>query len=187
MKRKSRKVERRIFKRLKIPIPLSMRFLGTTKHPQPINSKTSNVSVEGLSVKLHVILKNGSLLIQEGEEPIKLIPFLVLNEKMVGLDMKIPPEGENIGAIGRVIWYDFGSRRASYYFCAGIFLEKMGVKDRKKWEEFVKNNEVNHHNPKREFSMNQQACPKCGWVSGEKQYICPYCWAKLRESEDGEN
>jgi hypothetical protein len=110
MKRKSRKVERRIFKRLKIPIPLSMRLLGTTKHPQPINSKTSNVSVEGLSVKLHVILKNGSLLIQEGEEPIKLIPFLVLNEKMVGLDMKIPPEGENIGAIGRVIWYDFGSR-----------------------------------------------------------------------------
>ena len=143
MKRKGRKVERRIFKRLKIPIPLSMRLLGTTKHPQPINSKTSNVSVEGLSVKLHVILKNGSLLIQEGEEPIKLIPFLVLNEKMVGLDMKIPPEGENIGAIGRVIWCDFGSRGASYYFCVGIFLERMKVEDRIKWEEFIKNIGVN--------------------------------------------
>ena len=143
MKRKSRKVERRIVKRLKAPIPLSMRLLGTTKYPQAINTKTRNVSLEGLSVKLHVMLKNGSLLIQEGEEPVKLIPFLVLNEKMVELDMKIPPEGENIEAIGRVIWYDFGSRGASYYFCVGIFLEKMEVEDRRKWEEFIKNIGVN--------------------------------------------
>jgi hypothetical protein len=100
--------------------------------------KIRNVSFEGLSIELRVVLKNGSLLIKEGEEPIKLIPFLVLNEKMVELDMKIPPEGENIGAIGKVIWYDFGSRRASYYFCAGIFLEEMKVEDRIKWEEFIK-------------------------------------------------
>jgi len=143
MKRKRRKVERRIFKRLKIPIPLSIRLLGATKYPQPINAKTRNVSPEGLSIELQVILKNGSLLIQEGEEPIKVIPFLVLNEKMLELDIKIPPEGENIGAIGRVIWYDFGSRGASYYFCVGIFLEKMEVEDRRKWEEFIKNIEAN--------------------------------------------
>jgi len=144
MKRKSRKVERRIFKRLKTSIPLSMRLLGTTKYPRPFIGKTRNVSLEGLSIELKVILKNGSLLIQEGEEPIKLIPFLVLNEKMVGLDMKIPPEGENIGAIGRVIWYDFGPRRASYYFCVGIFLENIELEDRQKWEEFIKSIEVNH-------------------------------------------
>ena len=24
--------------------------------------------------------------------------------------------------------------------------------------------------------MNQKACPKCGLVSEEKQYICPYCF-----------
>jgi len=139
MKRKRRKVERRIFKRLKTPIPLSMHLLGTTKYPAPINAKTKNVSLEGLSIQLQVILKNGSLLIQEGEEPIKLIPFLVLNQKAVELDIEIPPKGEKTRAIGRVIWYDFGSRRGSYYFRAGIFLEKMGVKDRKKWEEYVKN------------------------------------------------
>jgi hypothetical protein len=139
MKRKSRKVERRIFKRLKTPIPLSMRFLGTTKYPEPINTKTRNVSLEGLSIELRVVLKNGSLIIKEGEEPIKLIPFLVLNEKMVGLDMRIPPEGENIEAIARVIWYDFGSKGASYYFWAGIFLEKMEAEDRKKWEKFIRN------------------------------------------------
>jgi len=130
MKRKRRKVERRTFKRLKIPVPLCMRLLGTTKYPQRIKTETRDVSLEGLSIELRVILKNGSLLIQQGEEPIKLIPFLVLNEKMVELDIEIPPEGESIGAIGRVIWYDFGSRRASYYFCVGIFLENMELEDR---------------------------------------------------------
>jgi len=113
--------------------------LGTIKSPQPFNAKTRNVSLEGLSIELPVILKNGSLLIQEGEEPIKLIPFLVLNQKAVELDIEIPPKGEKTRAIGRVIWYDFASRRGSYYFRTGIFLEKMGVKERKKWEEYVKN------------------------------------------------
>jgi len=143
MKRKSRKIERRTFKRLKIPIPISIRLLGTTKYPQPINVEIRNVSLEGLSIELQVILKNGSLLIQEAEEPIKLIPFLVLNEKAVELDMKIPPTGERIRAMGRVIWYDFGSRGASYYFWAGTFLEKMDVEDRKKWEEFIRNIDAN--------------------------------------------
>jgi len=138
-----RTVERRIFKRLKAPIPLSIRLLGTTEYPQPINTTTRNVSLEGLSVELNAMLKDGSLIIQEGEKPVKLIPFLVLNEKMVELDMKIPPEGENIGAMGRVIWYDFGSKRASYYFCVGIFLEEMEVEDRRKWQEFIKNIGVN--------------------------------------------
>ncbi len=143
MKRKRRLVERRTFKRLKIPVPLCMRLLGTTKYPQRIRTETRDVSLEGLSIELKVILKNGSLLIQDGEEPIKLIPFLVLNQKTVELDIEIPPKGEKTRAVGRVIWYDFGSRRASYYFRAGIFLEKMVVEDRKEWEEFIKNIGVN--------------------------------------------
>ncbi len=64
------------------------------------------------------------------KKPIKVIPFLVLNEKMVELETVLPPKGRRIRAIGKVLWYDFGSRRTSYYFRAGIFLEKMGVGDR---------------------------------------------------------
>ena len=143
MKSKRRKVECGTFKKLKIPISLSIRLLGTTEYSPPINAEAKNVSPGGLSIELRVILKNGSLFFQEGEEPIKLIPFLVLNEKVVELDIKIPPKDERIKVKGRVIWYDFGSRGASYYFYAGIIPEKMGVRDRKKWKEFVKNIEVN--------------------------------------------
>lgn len=139
MNRKSRPVKRRRFKRLKTSIPLNIRLLGTTKYPQPINAETRDVSLEGLSIELHTIFKNGSLLIQEGQGSVKLIPFLVLNEKMVELEIKVPPMGERIRAIARVIWYDFGSKGASYYFWAGTFLEKMEAEDRKKWEKFIKN------------------------------------------------
>jgi len=139
MNRKSRPVKRRRFKRLKTSIPLNIRLLGTTKYPQPINAETRDVSLEGLSIELHTIFKNGSLFIQEGQGSVKLIPFLVLNEKMVELEIKVPPMGERIRAIARVIWYDFGSKGASYYFRAGIFLEKMEAEDRKKWEKFIKN------------------------------------------------
>jgi hypothetical protein len=131
--------KRRKFHRLLIPVPLTIRLLGIAKHPCPINVETRDVSREGLLIELEVRLKNGSLLIQEGEETIKLIPFLVLNEKLVELDMKIPPRGEKVRAIGRVRWYDFGSREKSYYFRTGIFMEEMEIEDRKRWEDFIKN------------------------------------------------
>lgn len=125
----------RKFHRLSTSIPLTIRLLGIAKHPHPFNAETRNVSRKGLSVELEVRLKNGSLLIQQAEETIKLIPFLLLSERLVELDIKIPPRGERVRATGRVKWYDFGSREESYYFTAGIFLEK--IEDKKRWDDFI--------------------------------------------------
>ncbi|MBW2038752.1 MAG: PilZ domain-containing protein [Deltaproteobacteria bacterium] len=121
-------VKRRKFERLEVPIPLSMRLLGVFGYPPPANAETRNISLEGLSIEL-----------QEGEESLNLIPYLVLDKKGVELDIEIPPKGERIRAIGRVIWYDFGSRETLYYFRVGVFLEEMEIEDRKKWESFVRN------------------------------------------------
>ena len=126
----------RKFRRLSTSIPLTVKLLGITKPPHAINAETGNVSRRGLSIELEVKLKNGSLLVQQGEEAIKLIPFLVLGEKLMELDIKMPPKGERVRATGRVRWYDFGSREKSYYFRAGILLEK--IEDRKKWEDFIR-------------------------------------------------
>ena len=138
MKRKSREIEHRQFKRLETSVPLRVKLLGLFGSPPPIRTETRDVSLDGLSIELVVTLENGSLLIQE-KEPIKLIPYLVLNEKMVELEITIPPHGEELRAKGRIIWYDFGSRESSFYLTAGIFLEEMPVEERKKWENFVKN------------------------------------------------
>jgi hypothetical protein len=132
-------IKRRKFHRLLIPVPLTIKLLGIARRSYPINAETTNVSREGLLIELEVRLKNGSLLIQQGEETIKLIPFLVLNEKLVELEIEIPSKGERVRAIGRVRWYDFGSREETYYFRAGIFLEEMETEDRKRWEDFIKN------------------------------------------------
>jgi len=85
-------VDRRKFRRLETPISLVIKLLGTPKHPQPINAETTNISREGLLIELQAMLRNGSLLIQEREETIKLIPFLILNKKMVELDIEIKSE-----------------------------------------------------------------------------------------------
>lgn len=137
MKRRRRDIERREFKRLEISIPLCLKLLGISGSPASINTEIMNISPEGIMIELNVTLKDGSLLVREGEECIKLIPYLVLSKKLVELEMTIPQKVEKIKAAGRIIWYDLGSMESSYYFQAGIVLEEMEDQDRKVWEEFV--------------------------------------------------
>ena len=120
--------ERRKLERFEMSISLSVRLLGVFIRPLTVNVRSRDISLEGLSIEL-----------QEADESLNLIPHLVLDQKEVALDMKIPPKAERIRAIGRVMWYDSGSRGASYYFRAGLLLEEMEAEDRKKWEDFVRN------------------------------------------------
>jgi len=132
-------IERRKFERLQTQIPLTMNLLGTATYLQPIHAEIRDVSLEGLSIELQVMLKEGSVLIPQSNEPIKLFPFLVLNKKLVELDIKIPEQDKSIKATGRVVWYDFGAKEKSFYFKAGISLEKMRVEDGEMWVTFIKN------------------------------------------------
>jgi hypothetical protein len=132
---------RRRSKRLEIAVPVRIRLLGTGKHPPTIEIVTKNISPLGISIELQVNLTNGVFFIQEGEKPVNLIPYLVLENKEVELEVSLPPHEKKVRARGRVIWYDFGSGEVSYYFRAGIlfFLKQMDPEERKTWEEFVRN------------------------------------------------
>jgi hypothetical protein len=134
-------LNRRKSKRLEIAVPLRIRLLGAGKNPQTIEIVTKNISPVGISIELQVNLTNGVLFIQEGEKPINLIPYLVLENKDVELEITLPPYEKKVRTKGRVIWYDFGSGEVSYYFKAGIlfFLKQMETEERKTWEEFVSN------------------------------------------------
>lgn len=131
-------VNRRKSKRSEMPIPVRIKLVGISKRPPTIETVTRNISPVGISMELQVSLTNGVFLIQEGEKPINLIPYLVLEDKEVVLEITLPPHEEKIRARGRIIWYDFGSREASDYFGAGIFLKEMEVEDRKRWKEFAR-------------------------------------------------
>jgi hypothetical protein len=130
--------KRRKFHRLSIPVPLTIKLLGIGIPSWPIHVESRDVSRDGLSIELGVELKEGRLIVQQGEEPIKLIPFIVLNEKLVELEIEIPPRRERVRAKGMIRWYDFGSRDESYFFRAGIFMKEMEIEDRKRWEDFIK-------------------------------------------------
>jgi hypothetical protein len=118
-------------------------LLGMRRPPPTIETTTINVSSLGFSMQLQVNLFNGSLYIHEGEKPINLIPYLVLEEKEVSLELALPPHDEKIIGKGKVIWYDFGTQEDSYFFTAGILLEDIGSKDRKRWERFVRDTALN--------------------------------------------
>ena len=119
-------------------MPLRLMLLGMSKPPPTIETTTINISSLGFSMQLQVTLSNGSLYLHEGEKPINLIPYLVLVEKEVALEITLPPHDEKIRGKGKVIWYDFGSQEDAYFFTAGIFLKEMESKDRKSWEGFVR-------------------------------------------------
>ncbi|OGP56155.1 MAG: hypothetical protein A2Y65_07660 [Deltaproteobacteria bacterium RBG_13_52_11] len=129
---------RRKSKRLAIAVPLRIKLLGISKHPQAIVAVTRNICSVGISTELQVTLSNGVFFIKEGDDSVNLIPYLVLENKEVELEITIPPHKEKIRARGKIIWYDFSSREALYYFGAGIFLKDMEVEDRKRWEEFAR-------------------------------------------------
>ena len=131
--------ERRKFTRFDVPLSLNMKLLGTGKDTHPIKGQTRNVSLDGLLIEAQVFLENDTLLVHKGEQPVKLDPFLVLNEKLVELDIKTPPLAHIIRATGRVMWYDLCARGSSYYFRAGIALEKLAVQDAERWTTFVTN------------------------------------------------
>jgi len=119
--------ERRKLERYETSISLSMRLSGVFTRPLTVNVRSRNVSFEGLSIELY-----------KEDESLDLIPYLVLDGKAVELEIKVPPKGERIRATGRVVWCNSGSRKASFYFRAGIFIEEIEAGDRKKWENFVK-------------------------------------------------
>ena len=119
--------ERRKFERFGISFKVSMRILGIFSRSLTVNVQTKNVSVEGMQIELS----------KEGEEALDLVAYLALDKKEVALNIEIPPKGEFIRAIGRIMWSQSGSKKDPYYFKAGIFLEE--IEDRITWIDFVRN------------------------------------------------
>jgi hypothetical protein len=130
--------QRRKYKRLTIPLSLRMKLMGKDKHVQGIKATSRNVSFNGFLIETEVFLEDDILFLQKGEEPVKLDPFLVAGDTMLEFNIKLPPDAKIITAKGNIAWYELGSRGTSYYYKAGISLEKMTAEDGKRWISFVK-------------------------------------------------
>jgi hypothetical protein len=125
---------------VKIALPLRIKLLGVSKQPPAIKTTTRNITPLGISMELPVTLINGVFFIQQGQQSVNLIRYLIQKDKEVELEITLSPHQEKCRARGKVIWYNFGSREgdASYYFGAGILLEDMTAEEKKKWEVFAR-------------------------------------------------
>jgi c-di-GMP-binding flagellar brake protein YcgR len=130
--------QRRKYKRLAIPVSLRMRLMGKAKQGQGIKATSRDVSFKGFLLETEVFLEDDILFLQKGEEPVKLDPFLVGGDTVLEFNIKLPPDAKIITAKGKITRYQVGSRGASYYFKAGISLEKMTVEDGKRWITFIR-------------------------------------------------
>jgi hypothetical protein len=132
--------ERRTTKRADIAIPLTIKLIGTSVPPPPITVETDNISPQGLSIiiKIKTTLHNGRLSIQEkGDNSTRMVKYLLLENKLLGLGINILPQGRSILAMGKVRWFDRSLSKESYSVRAGIFIEKIERKYKKEWLEFL--------------------------------------------------
>jgi len=138
MTRKTRKKERRKFKRLDIIVPVSVQLLREAGCPPAINTETENISPDGLSIVVKIRQEDGRFSREAEETLIKLIPYLVLDHRVVILGVKILPKGGEIKMRGRVTWCDRGLRGEFYSLRAGISIEEIEREHYVKWLEFVR-------------------------------------------------
>ena len=133
--------EAHTFAPVRTPIPVSIKFLGIPTYHTPVSAAAHYISAAAVVVDMDIMIKKGALSVRGGEESVNLIPFLFLNEKLLSVDIRVPRYQECCKGVGRLVWYDFGTRDAAPFFRAMISLEKMSVEARKEWEAFVADHE----------------------------------------------
>jgi hypothetical protein len=143
MAKKVSVVERRLFTRLRVPLTVLFKIVDLWSKEQSsmvIEGKTWNVSYDGLSIETDAVVQEGVMTFSEssGERRVKVLPFLVMKEQQVELEIDLPsPEGKIIG-LGRVMWSELKATNEMYHLKIGVFLEKLTAKEREKWNHFIR-------------------------------------------------
>jgi hypothetical protein len=143
MAKKVSVVERRLFTRLRVPLTVLFKIVDLWSKEQSsrvIEGKTWNVSYDGLCVETDAVVQEGVMTFSEssGERRVKVLPFLVMKEQQVELEIDLPsPEGKIIG-LGRVMWSELKATNEMYHLKIGVFLEELTAKEREKWNHFIR-------------------------------------------------
>ena len=135
-------VERRLFTRLPVPLKVHFKIVDLWSREQSskvIEGQTWNVSYEGLCIDTEAAVQEGVMTFSEshGEKGVKVLPFLVMKEQQLELEIELPSSREKIVALGRVMWSDLKARDKTYHLKIGVFLEEVASREREKWNHFI--------------------------------------------------
>jgi hypothetical protein len=135
-------VERRLFTRLYVPLTVHFRIVDFWSKEQSstvIEGKTWNISYDGLCVETDAAVQEGVMTFSEssGEKRVKVLPFLVMEEQQLELEVDLPSGREKVIASGRVVWSELKSTDKIYHVKIGVFLEEMASRERERWNHFI--------------------------------------------------
>ena len=135
-------VERRLFTRLYVPLPVRFKIVdlwSTEQSSIPIHGKTWNVSYDGLCIEADAVVQEGVMAFSESstEKKVKVLPFLVMEEQRLDMKIDLPSRQRSIIASGRVVWSELKATDKKYHLRIGVFLEEMARQEREKWSHFI--------------------------------------------------
>jgi hypothetical protein len=136
-------IERRIFSRLKVPLSINFRLMSQWKNPRSsriIKGRVWAVSRAGLCLETGIDMKEGVLKFSEteAEEKVRVLPYLVLSEKEIEVDLKLPPNRNEIIFTGKPLWYELASEESVSKLKMGMLFTDMPRKARDKWGRYIK-------------------------------------------------
>jgi len=143
MAKKISVVERRLFTRLHVPLRVLFKIVDIWSKKQSsmvIEGETWNVSYDGLCIETDAVVQEGVMTFSEsdGERRIKVLPFLVMREQQLELEIDLPLPEEKIIGLGRVVWSELKATNEMYHLKIGVFLEELTPKKRERWNRFIR-------------------------------------------------
>ncbi len=135
-------VERRLFTRLHVPLDVHFKIVDLWSKEQSsivIKGKTWNVSYDGLCIETGAEVQEGVMTFSEsnGSKRVKILPFLVMKEQQLELEIDLLSRHAKVIALGRVIWSELRVTDKMHRLKIGVFLEEMAPRERQRWNHFI--------------------------------------------------
>ncbi len=135
-------IERGVFKRLRVPLLIDFHLISRWNNPKTsktIKGKAYDVSRVGLCLETEIDMRDGALefLETEGEEKVKVVPYLVSSEKKMRLELQMPPGLGRFSVKGKVIWYELNPEGPISKLKMGLLFGHMPGETRDKWVEYM--------------------------------------------------
>ena len=133
--------ERRVINRVHTAIPLTINLVGEAGVLPPVTVQTANISPRGMSttIKIRIREREGRVSIhEEAKDSVKMVKYLLSEDRIVGLGLHILPQGGSIHAMGTVKWHASSVSKRLYTVRMGIFLDEVDRAHKKAWFDFLR-------------------------------------------------
>ena len=136
-------IGRRIFRLLRAPLSINFSFISRWNNPKTsriIKGKSRGVSSKGLCLETEIDVRHGVLEFSEteGTEKEKVLPYLVLSEKEIELELNLPPGGNKTHIMGKPIWYELTSGESTSRLKICVLFKAMPRKVLNNWLRYIK-------------------------------------------------